>query len=128
MPFGYWPYRRDFFPFSFAVEDQYLHGLWGHGEEDPSALLAWDDGAGRDVPVFSSLRQHPATYEGARANVTRWLKEMAIEGSVVRTVDIGTRSGAGKIYWAFLKQARIVVTANPSKWEGDFRYVRAWVK
>lgn len=116
LPFGYWPYARDFFPFSFAVEDQHLHALW-----DADSLLAWDDGVGRDVPVFSSLRFHVKTFTGARANVTRWLQEMDIEGAVVGSVDEGTRSKGGKQYWDYLRRAKIVATANPGGWEGDFR-------
>lgn len=116
LPFGYWPYPRDFFPFSFAVEDQHLHALW-----DADSLLAWDDGVGRDVPVFSSLRFHVKTFTGARANVTRWLQEMDIEGAVVGSVDEGTRSKGGKHYWDYMRRAKIVATANPGGWEGDFR-------
>jgi len=121
VPLGYWPYQRAFFPFAFAVEDQHLHSLWGGDDDGPDALLAWDDGATRDVPVFSSHRPHAPTYEGGRANATRWLRELAIPGALVGDVDQGSRFGGGARYWAGLKRAQIVVTANPSKWEGDFR-------
>lgn len=116
FPLGYWPYQRDYFPFAFAVADDYLRALW-----DADSLIAWDDGAGRDVPVFCSHRPAMDTYDGGRANVTRWLEEMAIEGAVVGAVDGGSRMKGGAEYWALLKRARIVATANPSKWEGDYR-------
>jgi hypothetical protein len=42
-------------------------------------------------------------------------------GAVVGESDHGTRDHPGGGYWELLKKARIVVTGNPTKWEGDYR-------
>jgi len=44
--------------------------------------------------------------------------------SVIGEVDawnVGNRDGGGGNYTSLMKRARVIVTANPGHWEGDFR-------
>ena len=63
----------------------------------------------------------------ARTRVAEWVAEAAqnwnlrISGGAVGELNKGQRKEMNEEYFSSLRQAQIIVTCNPSNWEGDFR-------
>lgn len=98
-----------FFPTPYALLDQYV--------------LSKSQQQMRDLDVVSTLRDARA----GRGRVTTWLRERFGESPKVR---VGQLSGAGRNviddgYLRTMRRAKIVVTCNPTQWEGDFRLFEA---
>jgi hypothetical protein len=83
-----------------------------------SAPLRLDD-------ISCTLRVHEV--QPARTRVAEWVTEavadwkLTLSGGVVGELNKGQRKEINPKYFSSLRHARIVVTCNPSSWEGDFR-------
>lgn len=102
-------HHPNFFPMPYALADQYLSS---------------DVSKPRDLDVVCSLRDT----RGGRGRVVRWLKARYKSNPAV---IVGEVSGAGRTtidaaYLAAMRRAKIVVTCNPTHWEGDFRLFEAF--
>lgn len=58
---------------------------------------------------------------------TDQLPQQQNKGARINHTDDHNRADTGPLYWAAMKAAKIIVTANPGNWEGDFRCVYACV-
>jgi hypothetical protein len=63
--------------------------------------------------------------DGARTRVSQWVEEYAqargVKNVVGKPVNGASRPTISKDYFGSMHRAQIIVTANPSGWEGDFR-------
>ena len=81
--------------------------------------------------ISCTLRVHEV--QPARTRVAEWVTEavedwkLTLSGGGVGELNKGQRKEINPKYFSSLRHARIVVTCNPSSWEGDFRWVGVWV-
>jgi len=78
----------------------------------------------KDILLSCTLR--PNSNNPNRSRVLNLVKSLKIEGKTQigqlnNEVRGNFNSPKMKEYWKSLKKSRIIVTCNPSKWEGDFR-------
>ena len=79
----------------------------------------------RHIPIVCTLRPHE-TVQPARTRVLDWVREAVatwpsvLKGSISKD-NRGHRRQINSEYLEWMHQARIIVTCNPSSWEGDFR-------
>lgn len=120
LPYSHWPMQHNYYPFSYGVARRYITGFWA-----PEEVMAFDDGAGRDLDVVCTLREyHKPAWPKARESVVRWLEEINLPHKVLGEVSDwqeGNRDRTEPRYFDAMRRAKIVVTANPGNWEGDFR-------
>lgn len=105
--------RPNYFPTPYAIADQYL---------DPSLP---EISGKRDLDVLCTLRDT----RGGRSRVLSWLRNHFADHLSFKVI-IGTLSSAGraaidKLYLRTMRRAKIIVTCNPTDWEGDFRLLEA---
>lgn len=101
-----WP--SHFHPLTFAIMDEFIV------KEDME----------RDIALSCTIRPHKR--HPNRPRVLNFIKEMNIQGKTqIEELNQGTmkrfNNSDMKKYFNLLKRSRIVVTCNPSKWEGDHR-------
>lgn len=121
LGYGYWTKKHNYFPFVYGIADRYVHSLW-----NATQLFEFDEDKNRPISVLCTLRDWPPkAYEGARKTVLRWLREFnstgEITGMAIGDVDNCSRDKSCPGYVDRMKSAKIIVTANPGEWEGDFR-------
>ena len=115
-------------------------GHWHHlsyavtGSVSVAATALWQ--AGRTEPVGTKRRGVVCTLRHAirskslarvnkvRGKVVGWLEKAS------KTINVPVKIGAvsvtvGKSYMAVMQEAQVVVTANPTHWEGDHRFWEA---
>ncbi|KAJ8601912.1 hypothetical protein CTAYLR_002704 [Chrysophaeum taylorii] len=105
--------KQNYFPTPYALADEYLDAT----SLPPIATP-------RTLDVVCTLRDT----RGGRGRVQRWLRDRFVASP--RAVVIGQLSSAGRTtidrdYLAAMRRAKIVVTCNPTGWEGDFRLFEA---
>lgn len=106
-------FAHNYFPMSYSISDNYTDGL----------LRATD----RPYSIVSTLRRNPK--QPARGRVLDWLEqavkdkrlENLTQHAIIGEVNHAQRRVISGEYLDFNRKARIVVTCNPSYWEGDFR-------
>ena len=109
------PRGSRFLPITFSVLDRYVTArpLLRHAE--------------RPFTVANLLRPHSAGhYDESRARVLRWTTSALLDWglgdeSMLGQVTHALRTTTCPTYFSVLRRARIVVTGNPSNWEGDHR-------
>lgn len=105
-----------FAPLPYAVWDNYTHGL--------------QLGSERDLRVVSTIRSSHEK-QPARTRVVEFLKSILYEDMGLSEDDavVGDTGGHRKTidnsYFGLMRRAQIVVTCNPSSWDGDFRLFEA---
>mmetsp|Transcript_2284 Transcript_2284/g.2978 ORF Transcript_2284/g.2978 Transcript_2284/m.2978 type:complete len:471 (-) Transcript_2284:6-1418(-) len=103
-----------FLPLPYSVWDNYTLGL--------------TLGLPRLYDIVCTVRTH-AVVQPARTRIVQWLSEAANTIFNHTTVYLGDTGGHRKIvqdtYFNLMRNARIVVTCNPSEWDGDFRTYEA---
>ena len=112
------PSRGQYFvPFPYSVWDNYT--------------LGYRVGGRRDLRVVSTVRVH-AEKQPARTRVVRFLKEIVFgelglePGNEAVVGDTGGhRQTVDASYFDLMRRAMVVVTCNPSFWDGDFRLFEA---
>lgn len=98
----------------------------------PLAYSLWDNytdgltlGRPRDYDVVCTVRTHPEI-QPSRTRVVRWLEEFKEHRKQIFIGDTGGhRRKVDTSYFDLMRNAKIVVTANPSGWTGDFRTYEA---
>lgn len=108
-------YKRNYFPLAYSVSDSYF---------DPRKTA---DGRDRSLDVVCSNR--PTSRQPTRARVVKWVNDFLDKHDAYRGIG-GEVNAAGRreingAYFAAMRSAKIVVTCNPSHWEGDFRTFEA---
>ena len=78
----------------------------------------------RHYDVVSTLRRNPK--QAARGRILDWLEEAVQTFNISRTSEVGEvnhaqRKTISRQYLDINRRAKILVTCNPSNWEGDFR-------
>ncbi|KAJ8610357.1 hypothetical protein CTAYLR_003899 [Chrysophaeum taylorii] len=106
-------YKRHYYPMAYSVSDSYF--------DSKSTTVR------RPLDVVCSNR--PTDRQPTRARVVKWIadfldKHENYEG-IAGEVNAAGRKEINKAYFAAMREAKIVVTCNPSHWEGDFRTFEA---
>ncbi|KAJ8603213.1 hypothetical protein CTAYLR_003834 [Chrysophaeum taylorii] len=100
-------------PFQYSISNAYVRA-----KEEKSKKV---------VDVACTLREGRGQYP-LRGRVLAWtrraMKRLNLSG-VAGEVDSGSRTGFSDGYFEAMARAKIVVTANPGNWEGDFRTYEA---
>ena len=105
---------KSYFPMPYALADEYV---------DSDKL--GDVVGARPIDVVCTLRDN----RGGRGRTLKWLKEYARDKKL-HDVRLGQLSSAGRTvidtgYLSTMRRAKVVVTCNPTGWEGDFRLFEA---
>lgn len=111
--------KRGYFPLSYSMADEFLL-------DAATQQLADVANAARTRPVVCTLRPAGRGSSDVRKQVLGWVRgaveQWGLRGSAVGEVDHGGRRELqNKNYLQTMREARIVVTANPTGWEGDSR-------
>lgn len=110
---------RDVVPISYCVKDEYLHRKAQFpAERDIDVAVFFDP----DEPLDSARNYH-------RTRLAQFVKKHFAHlnifvGIAGRAGEAG-RSGFQKEYFDLMTRAKIVVTCNPDRWEGDYRLFEA---
>jgi len=113
---GYMGYakRVDVLPMTYTIADAYV---------SPRFYRQAD----RDTEILCTLR--PQKRDPNRARVSQWVAEYAqargVKNVVDKQVNGASRTTVSAAYFTQMYRAQIIVTANPSSWEGDFRLCEA---
>jgi hypothetical protein len=111
--------KKRYFPMSYSIAEEFLF-------ESGSKKVAGVLDVNRIRPVVCTLRPAGRGSRDVRKEVLGWVTEAVnkwnLKGSAVGEVDHGGRREIqNKNYLQTMREARIVVTANPTGWEGDSR-------
>ena len=102
--------RTDILPMSYTIADAYVSNMF--------TLQAK-----RDIEILCTLRA--SKHDPARSRVSQWVAEYAkargVKGALDKPVNGASRTVISTGYFDSMHRAQIIVTANPSGWEGDFR-------
>jgi len=102
------PRPSNFYPLTFAIMDEFIV----------------DEDMERDVALSCMIRPH--VRHPNRPKVLNFIKRINIQGNTqIGELNSGNMNRFNdsdmREYFRLLKRSRIVVTCNPSRWEGDFR-------
>ena len=105
---------KSYFPMPYALADEYV-------DSEKLGDVVGD----RPIDVVCTLRDT----RGGRGRVLPWLRDHAKRRKLAN-VRLGQLSSAGRTvidagYLSTMRSAKIVVTCNPTGWEGDFRLFEA---
>lgn len=112
-------YPRDVIPIGYCIKDDYLNR-----ESEFSATRDID------IAVFFDQHEDPTTARNKyRSGVTQYIKSQFAHHNIFTGIagscgDPG-RSGFQGEYFDIMARAKIVVTCNPDRWEGDYRLYEA---
>ena len=111
--------KRGYFPMSYSMAEEFLL-------DSSTKQVADVVHVARTRPVVCTLRPAGRGNTDVRKQVLGWVREAvddwSLRGSVVGEVDHGGRREIqNKNYLQTMREARIVVTSNPTGWEGDSR-------
>lgn len=101
--------RPDFFPITYSLADAYIRPVFNFK---------------REMEIVCTLRGSPV--QPARQRVQTWVEEYVNkhdirDRAVWGQLNTASRQTVNKKYFDLMHNARIIVTVNPSEWEGDFR-------
>lgn len=112
----YMPYiaEPNVFPMTYIVAEIYVRHLFKHYQE-------------RSIEILCSLRAIPS--DPTRTRVKNWVDEYiqsrGIKNAFSGEVNTASRPTVSKQYFERMYSSKIIVTSNPSNWEGDFRLCEA---
>lgn len=119
-------------PFTYPASDDYHHTF--NATLTNSSIVVHENLSKRNRPLVSTLRCDPNS-EPTRCRILSWCKELVaskrqrggfnLRGVVLGGVNNGNRKSLNSQYFQTMREARIVVTCNPSYWVGDFRFMEA---
>lgn len=99
---------RDVYPLTYSIAEAYIPHRFN---------------LQRDIDILCTLRGHAGMK--TRLRVQEWVAAYGIERNisnvVSKQVTPGERKGISMKYFQQMSNAKIIVTVNPSSWEGDFR-------
>jgi hypothetical protein len=106
---GYMPYvsRGDIFPMTYTTAEAYIK-------------LQYNNFINRDLEIVCTLRG--SNHDPVRLRVREWIEEYVrargIKNAVAGQINAASRTVISKEYFNNMYRARIIVTSNPSGWEG----------
>ena len=107
-------YERNYFPLAYSIADSYIQ---------PDLLGKTP----RDIDILCSNR--PTLKQPTRTRIVSWIHNYLEAKPSVRgiagEVNGGNRREINTGYFGAMRRSKIVVTCNPSHWEGDFRTFEA---
>jgi len=111
--------KRGYFPMSYSMAEEFLL-------DSSTKQVADVVHVARTRPIVCTLRPAGRGNTDVRKQVLGWVRgavdDWSLRGSVVGEVDHGGRREIqNKNYLQTMREARIVVTSNPTGWEGDSR-------
>eukprot|EP01035_Chromulina_nebulosa_P019572 gene19572-25472_t len=84
--------------------------------------------ANRDLDIVCTLRG--SAHDPVRLRIREWIeqyvKARGIKNAVAGEVNSASRTVVSSEYFSYMYRAKIIVTSNPSDWEGDFRLCEAF--
>jgi hypothetical protein len=110
---GYMQYAKksNVFPMTYTIAEAYVRPNFRPFVE-------------RDIEVLCTLRG--SRFDPSRLRVQQWLEEFAkargLSNYVIGQINTASRTVVSKQYFEQMYRSQVIVTANPSEWEGDFRY------
>ena len=113
---GYMNYAKDenVFPMTYTIADAYIR---------PEYLQY----PKRDIQILCSLRG--GDYDPVRLRVRQWVEEYGkargLSKYVAGEINTASRTVVSKQYFDQMYHSQVIVTSNPSHWEGDFRFCEA---
>ncbi len=107
-------YQRHYYPLAYSIADSYFDAA-------KMGKLA------RTIDILCSNRPHER--QPTRSRIVSWIhnyleKHADVKG-IAGDVNSGGRREINEVYFNSMRRAKIVVTCNPSHWEGDFRTFEA---
>jgi len=107
-------YQRHYYPLAYSIADSYF---------DASKMGKLQ----RTIDILCSNRPHER--QPTRSRIVSWIhdyleKHADVKG-IAGDVNSGGRREINEVYFNSMRRAKIVVTCNPSHWEGDFRTFEA---
>lgn len=114
---GYMHYikRVDVLPMSYSIADAYVRN-------------SFNTIANRDIDILCTLRGAKG-FDPTRMKVRQWVEEYGKARGVKKCstgeVNQESRRTISKGYFNKMQSSKIIVTSNPSDWEGDFRLCEA---
>jgi len=100
--------KEDVYPMTYSIAEAYTHGTFNQR---------------RDTEIACTLRG--SNKQQTRLRVQQWvaeyIQEKGMNKSVHGQLDGASRQTVSRKYFDFMMHSQIVVTVNPSFWEGDFR-------
>lgn len=115
---GYMPYllkHSGVLPMTYTIVDAYVRPTYKFLKE-------------RDMEIVTTLRGH--AHDPTRLRIRNWVEEYCksrriISRCIVGQVNQASRTVVSGGYLESMYRAKIVITSNPSGWEGDFRLMEA---
>jgi len=108
-------YERNYFPMAYSVSDEYF---------DPQNFLS---GSQRKLDIVCSNR--PFDKQPTRSRIVYWVADFLDKypqyHGIAGEVNAAGRREINQKYFDAMRSTKILVTANPSFWEGDFRFFEA---
>lgn len=113
---GYMGYldRLDVLPMSYTIADAYVKPTFPSHNDRTTELLCTLRGSNWD-PTRLRIRQWVEEYAKARG----------VANYVSHEINTASRTVISKDYFGQMYNSQIIVTSNPSHWEGDFRFCEA---
>jgi hypothetical protein len=107
-------YQRHYYPLAYSIADSYFDAA-------KMGKMA------RTIDILCSNRPHER--QPTRSRIVSWIhdyleKHADVKG-IAGDVNSGGRREINEVYFNSMRRAKIVVTCNPSHWEGDFRTFEA---
>ena len=107
-------YQRHYYPLAYSIADSYF-------DASKMGKMA------RTIDILCSNRPHER--QPTRSRIVSWIhdyleKHADVKG-IAGDVNSGGRREINEVYFNSMRRAKIVVTCNPSHWEGDFRTFEA---
>lgn len=106
--------REDVLPLTYTIMEAYVRS-------DFNLLPA------RNIDIVCTLRGGPA--DPARDRIRRWVEEYGksreLKSFIAGEVNHASRTVVSRQYIDDMHRAKVIVTVNPSGWEGDFRLMEA---
>jgi hypothetical protein len=107
--------KKDVLPMTYTIAEAYVR----------SNFLTLRD---RDIEIVCTLRG--SKQDPTRLRVRQWVEEYikarGITKSVAGQVNSASRTVVSTNYLDQMFRSRLIVTSNPSGWEGDFRLMEAF--
>lgn len=113
---GYMPYSRrpDIFPMTYTVAEAYVR----------TQYLPFRQ---RNIDLLCTLRG--GQWDPVRLRIRQWVEEYGkargLANYVAGEINTASRTVVSKQYFDQMYHSRVIVTSNPSGWEGDFRFCEA---
>lgn len=114
---GYMNYlsNLEVLPMTYTIADAYIR-------------LTYNPFSVRDLDIVCTLRG--SNHDPVRLRIRQWIEEYVkargIKNAVAGEVNAASRTVVSGEYFDFMYRAKIIVTSNPSDWEGDFRLCEAF--